>query len=662
MPPEPSPTSSPAGTRGARSSGTTRTAKSTSSSSSRRCEKHGARVLAYCLMPNHVHLALQTGSVPISRVVHDVHSRYAQYFNRRHDRSGHLFQGRFQAFVIDRESYLLEVVRYIHRNPVKARLAARPEDFPWSSHRSYLGTAPAWLSTGEALSLLAGSRPRARRLFQEFVAGTESGRYDPDEARLGAVVGSDDFVRAALSRAGRSDLVRRTVTVETVTQLVAGAGRGGARRPLRTEPTEAPLSCEEPLRAPRPRGRRHSPREDGAFLPSRPVDAVARRRAARASPWRGPGRGAAVRGSARPADRLTGAGRPGRAGWPVRAAGSLEAGTVLRHYNTRLHAWHRIVVYRNRVPPWRESIRGCGACCSSTSTTRCSTTGARRSARSGRRSRGSATVFGGVSFDAWLAAYRRANGLLWAAYGKGEIGREELHRRRFSDPLGAFGLEEDAADRVGAFYLERYRRAWQLNEGAEELLAAASEQGEVGVLSNGFRELQRAKLARFGLERWVRHVVLSEEVGAMKPVARDLRRGGPRGVPRRGRGRPAEALPRRPLRDGRRRRPRRRLAPRPLQPRPRPASRARSSTSPGSRTRYRCWPEPPPRCPASLSSRSARAGRPSRRRRRGGAARRESREPPSPRRPRAPSEACRGPSGRARSTRRAESSDARKAT
>jgi HAD superfamily hydrolase (TIGR01549 family) len=127
-------------------------------------------------------------------------------------------------------------------------------------------------------------------------------------------------------------------------------------------------------------------------------------------------------------------------------------------------------------------------------------------------------LFGALPFDAWLAAYREANGSLWASYGRGEIGREELHRRRFADPVAAFGLDRGAAEEVGAFYLERYRRAWRLNEGAEELLCAAAELGEVGVLSNGFRELQRAKIARFELERWVRHVVLSEEVGAMKPA------------------------------------------------------------------------------------------------------------------------------------------------
>jgi HAD superfamily hydrolase (TIGR01549 family) len=128
------------------------------------------------------------------------------------------------------------------------------------------------------------------------------------------------------------------------------------------------------------------------------------------------------------------------------------------------------------------------------------------------------TLFGGMAFADWLGTYRVANARLWAAYGRAEIGREELHRRRFADPLSSFGLDVGAAGEVGAAYLERYRKAWRLNEGADELLAAAAELGEVGILSNGFRELQRAKIARFELERWVRHVVLSEEVGAMKPA------------------------------------------------------------------------------------------------------------------------------------------------
>lgn len=126
-------------------------------------------------------------------------------------------------------------------------------------------------------------------------------------------------------------------------------------------------------------------------------------------------------------------------------------------------------------------------------------------------------LFAGVSFDAWLDAYREANAALWASFGRGEVARPEVQHRRFLDPLARLGLPAGEADALGDLYLARYAERWSLNEGAEELLEAASRLGVVGILSNGFRELQRGKIRRFGLDRWVTVVVLSEEVGAMKP-------------------------------------------------------------------------------------------------------------------------------------------------
>ena len=129
-----------------------------------------------------------------------------------------------------------------------------------------------------------------------------------------------------------------------------------------------------------------------------------------------------------------------------------------------------------------------------------------------------APVFGAVPFDTWLAAYRRSNLALWERYGKGEIDRPTLSRHRFADPLGELGLDPGHSSRVGDFYMDAYGRNWTLVEGAEEVLEHASRVGVVGILSNGFRETQRGKIERFGLDRWVRHVILSEDVGSMKPA------------------------------------------------------------------------------------------------------------------------------------------------
>lgn len=95
-----------------------------------------ARVLAYCLMTNHIHLAIKVGNAPLSKAMHRILTSYAQTFNLRNERVGHLFQGRHRAFLCPDESRLFYLVRYIHQNPVRAGLVRRPRDWPWSSARS----------------------------------------------------------------------------------------------------------------------------------------------------------------------------------------------------------------------------------------------------------------------------------------------------------------------------------------------------------------------------------------------------------------------------------------------------------------------------------------------------------------------------------------------
>lgn len=128
------------------------------------------------------------------------------------------------------------------------------------------------------------------------------------------------------------------------------------------------------------------------------------------------------------------------------------------------------------------------------------------------------SVFNGLPFESWLARYRLVNGELWNAYGRGELVRHDLHQQRFATPLAHFELDPAHANTLGAHYLAAYRRHWRLNPGAEEILEDAAQQGIVGIVSNGFAETQHAKVERFRLGRWVKYVVLSEEVGVMKPA------------------------------------------------------------------------------------------------------------------------------------------------
>jgi REP element-mobilizing transposase RayT len=119
--------------------------------------KFSLRIYAYCLMPNHVHLLVESGSTPLAKFMQGLQQSYTQYFNRRYRKVGHLFQGRYKAIICDRDKYLLALVRYIHLNPVRAGLSKRPERYGYSGHRSYLNSAAAKIvEAGPILRLLGG--------------------------------------------------------------------------------------------------------------------------------------------------------------------------------------------------------------------------------------------------------------------------------------------------------------------------------------------------------------------------------------------------------------------------------------------------------------------------------------------------------------------------
>jgi REP element-mobilizing transposase RayT len=111
-------------------------------------EKFGCRIHAFCFMTNHLHLVMQAGDIPLSRIMQNISLRYTKWIHFTRSRSGHLFQGRYKAILLDADEYLLELVRYVHLNPVRAGMNATPEEHPWSGHHAYLGTMVLpWLTT-----------------------------------------------------------------------------------------------------------------------------------------------------------------------------------------------------------------------------------------------------------------------------------------------------------------------------------------------------------------------------------------------------------------------------------------------------------------------------------------------------------------------------------
>ncbi|MEM7283046.1 MAG: transposase, partial [Pseudomonadota bacterium] len=103
---------------------------------------------SYCWMTNHVHLAIQINEVPLGRLIRWLCTQYARWFNKKYERTGHLFERRHRAMYVLSEEYMTTLVRYIHRNPLEGKLVRDPIDYEWSSHRDYIcGSRHTWLTT-----------------------------------------------------------------------------------------------------------------------------------------------------------------------------------------------------------------------------------------------------------------------------------------------------------------------------------------------------------------------------------------------------------------------------------------------------------------------------------------------------------------------------------
>jgi len=166
--------------------------------------RFGYRVHAFCLMTNHLHLALQVGNVELSAAMQNLSFRYTRYLNTRRKQVGHVFQGRFKAFLVDQDRYGLALVRYLHLNPVRAKMVKTPGAYAWSSYRAYLGEEDLpWLTMDWVLGQFDDRVGPARQRFAAFVeAGARDGH---SETFYGGqaddrVVGEEDFLKKVLPR------------------------------------------------------------------------------------------------------------------------------------------------------------------------------------------------------------------------------------------------------------------------------------------------------------------------------------------------------------------------------------------------------------------------------------------------------------------------------
>lgn len=186
----------------------------------RALRRYDARVHAYCWMTNHVHLAAQVGDARLGRLIQAVASTYARRKQRRVPTTGHLFERRYRATLVDTDAYWLTLVRYIHLNPVEAGIVADCADYPWSSHGGYLGRAcPVWLTTAPTLAMFGNSTHEATAAYHRFMTANSTRFSTLEAAPCGAVgVTSERVVTFELG--GRRNVQSlEQVVMEVATEL-----------------------------------------------------------------------------------------------------------------------------------------------------------------------------------------------------------------------------------------------------------------------------------------------------------------------------------------------------------------------------------------------------------------------------------------------------------
>jgi putative transposase len=168
-------------------------------------QKLGFYLYSYCLMTNHVHLLIERQAETVGRIMLRVLTGYSQYYNRKYRKVGHVFQGRHKAVLCQSDKYLGELVRYIHLNPVRAKMVRKAEKYPWSGQRAYLGMEPSGMvDVDPVLRLFGAKKKKARENFAVYVAaGAKLGHQEQYYmASESGILGSEEFVDETIHRLG----------------------------------------------------------------------------------------------------------------------------------------------------------------------------------------------------------------------------------------------------------------------------------------------------------------------------------------------------------------------------------------------------------------------------------------------------------------------------
>ncbi|MCM8813156.1 MAG: transposase [Candidatus Omnitrophica bacterium] len=169
------------------------------------CERFRCQLYAYVLMPNHYHLLLETPQPNLSRIMQYLNTAYTVYYNVKHQRTGHLFQGRYKSIVVEKEKYLLALTRYIHLNPVKSGIVSCAADYRWSSYRYYSQGDSDRVIDGTAILGVLGMTTNE---YVQFVTQAMEREDQLPSLQAGMIMGSEEFVERMVGKIRKSSPLR----------------------------------------------------------------------------------------------------------------------------------------------------------------------------------------------------------------------------------------------------------------------------------------------------------------------------------------------------------------------------------------------------------------------------------------------------------------------
>jgi len=191
-------------------------------------QRYHFHLYAYVLMPNHVHLLIETQDTRLSKILQGVNQRYTMYYNRRYKTVGHLFQGRYKAIICDRDRYLLTLLKYIHHNPLRAKIAENLNQYPWSSYRAYLTQTDTsgLINADQVLRMFSEHKSRARKHYEAFMSDGATVKkediYSTIDQRL---LGDERFAEEVVERHGGDIKKRRRKKEYTLPQITQALER-----------------------------------------------------------------------------------------------------------------------------------------------------------------------------------------------------------------------------------------------------------------------------------------------------------------------------------------------------------------------------------------------------------------------------------------------------